>query len=90
VDEYDTARIALGAPVTIVAEGFPSTWEGRIEEIPDSVVGRKLRPEDPRRRVDARVLPVKIAPRSPSLLKLGQRVEVQVEDRSTRLASGTN
>ena len=78
VDEYDTARIALGATVAIVAEGYPAPWQGRIEEIPDAVVGRKLRPEDPGRPIDARVLPVKIRMTRPNPLKLGQRVEVQI------------
>jgi RND family efflux transporter MFP subunit len=78
VDEYDTARVALGAPVAIVAEGYPAPWKGQIEEIPDGVVGRKLRPEDPGRPIDARVLPVKIRMTSPNPLKLGQRVEVRI------------
>jgi multidrug efflux pump subunit AcrA (membrane-fusion protein) len=79
VDEYDTARVSLEAPVTIMAEGFDSSWSGRIEEIPDTVVGRKLRPEDPGRPIDARVLPVKIALDGISPLKLGQRVEVLID-----------
>jgi multidrug efflux pump subunit AcrA (membrane-fusion protein) len=78
VDEYDTARVALGAPVAIVAEGYPTPWRGQIEEIPDAVVGRKLRPEDPGRPIDARVLPVKIHMIGPNPLKLGQRVEVLI------------
>jgi RND family efflux transporter MFP subunit len=79
VDEYDTARVALRAPVTISAEGYETTWQGRVEEIPDAVVSRKLRPEDPGRPIDARVLPVKIAVSSPGPLKLGQRVEVVID-----------
>ena len=86
VDEYDTARVALGAPVAIVAEGFPDSLARPIEEIPDAVVGRKLRPEDPGRPVDARVLPVKIALTGPTPLKLGQRVEVEIEYRAPNLA----
>ena len=79
VDEYDTGRVALGAPVSIVAEGFPGAkWLGSVEEIPDTVVGRRLRPEDPGRPIDSRVLPVKIAFGEPTPLKLGQRVEVEV------------
>jgi RND family efflux transporter MFP subunit len=78
VDEYDTAHISLGAAVAIVAEGYPAPWQGQIEEIPDAVVGRKLRPEDPGRPIDARVLPVKIRMIGPNPLKLGQRVEVQI------------
>ena len=79
VDEYDTGRVALGASVSIVAEGFPGAkWRGSVEEIPDTVVGRRLRPEDPGRPIDSRVLPVKIAFGEPTPLKLGQRVEVEV------------
>jgi RND family efflux transporter MFP subunit len=89
VDEYDTARVALDAPVSITAEGYPSAWEGRIEEIPDAVIGRKLRPEDPGRPIDARVLPVKVKLIGPHPLKLGQRVELRIEA-STVTASGSD
>ena len=79
VDEYDTGRVALGADVLITSEGFPGeSWRGRVEEIPDSVVARRIRPEDPGRPIDARVLPVKIAFAEPTPLKLGQRVEVEI------------
>jgi multidrug efflux pump subunit AcrA (membrane-fusion protein) len=79
VDEFDTSRVRLGAAVAITAEGFDSqAWTGRVEEIPDSVVPRRLRPEDPGRPIDARVLPVKIAFSSANPLKLGQRVEAAI------------
>ncbi len=81
VDEFDTGRIALGAGVTITAEGFPNaSWVGTVEEIPDEVVPRRIRPEDPGRPIDARVLPVKIAFGEATPLKLGQRVEVQIQE----------
>ena len=79
VDEFDTARVALGSPVTITAEGYgPAKWRGTVEEIPDSVVGRRTRPADPGRPIDARVLPIKIAFAEPTPLKLGQRVDVEI------------
>jgi HlyD family secretion protein len=79
VDEFDAARVALGSPVMITAEGYgPTTWRGTVEEIPDSVVGRRTRPADPGRPIDARVLPVKIALTEPTPLKLGQRIEVEI------------
>ncbi|MDR3639114.1 MAG: efflux RND transporter periplasmic adaptor subunit [Isosphaeraceae bacterium] len=79
VDEFDTGRVVLGADVAITAEGFPgASWKGKVEEIPDSVVPRRIRPEDPGRPIDARVLPVKITFSEPTPLKLGQRVEVQI------------
>jgi HlyD family secretion protein len=79
VDEYDVGRIALGTAVAVSAEGFGGqTWAGRVEEIPDEVVGRRLKPEDPGKPSDTRVLLVKIALQEPTPLKLGQRVEVAI------------
>ena len=79
VDEFDAARIALGAAVVVSAEGFDGrTWRGRVEEIPDAVVARRLKPEDPGRPSDTRVLLVKVAFLEPTPLKLGQRVELEI------------
>jgi len=79
VDEFDAARIALGATVVVSAEGFDGqTWRGRVEEIPDAVVARRLKPEDPGRPSDTRVLLVKVAFLEPTPLKLGQRVELEI------------
>lgn len=80
VDEYDAGRIRLGASVRIRAEGYEGDgWAGKVAEIPDAVVGRKLKPLDPGRPEDTRVLLVKIAPDGKTPLKLGQRVEVEIE-----------
>lgn len=79
VDEYDAGKIALGAPVKVRAEGFAGGgWRGRVEEIPDAVVPRRLRPQDPGRPSDTRVLLVKVALEEATPLKLGQRVEVEI------------
>lgn len=79
IDEFDTARIRLGANVDVTAEGFSRTWRGTIEEIPDSVVNRRLNPQDPSKPIDTRVLLVKVAFAEPTPLKLGQRVEVRMD-----------
>ena len=48
VDAYDSGRVALGAEVRITAEGFErASWLAKVEEIPDSVVPRRIRPEIP-------------------------------------------
>jgi HlyD family secretion protein len=79
VDEFDVGRIALGAPARITVEGYDGkTWRGRVEEIPQDVVGRALRPEDPGSPTDTRVLMVKIGLLEPTPIKLGQRVEVEI------------
>jgi RND family efflux transporter MFP subunit len=79
VDEFDIAAVTSGAPATITAEGYPPRgWSGQVEEIADAVVPRHLRPEDPARAGDTRVLRVKVAFKEPCPLKLGQRVEVSI------------
>jgi HlyD family secretion protein len=79
IDEFDASLIRHGAPVQINAEGFDRPWRGTIEEIPDSVVNRRLNPQDPSKPIDTRVLLVKVAFAEATPLKLGQRVEVKIE-----------
>lgn len=79
VDEFDSARMHLGADVQVSAEGFDRTWRATIEEIPDAVVNRRLNPQDPAKPIDTRVLLVKVAFAEPTPLKLGQRVEVRID-----------
>lgn len=79
IDEFDVARIRQGATVQVSAEGFERVWRGTIEEIPDAVVNRRLKPQDPSKPIDTRVLLVKVAFDEPTPLKLGQRVEVRIE-----------
>jgi RND family efflux transporter MFP subunit len=81
VDEFDVARISEGDEVVIKAEGYGVSWRGKVEEIPDRVAARTLRPDDPGRPTDTRVLLVKIGQTSPITLKLGQQVEVEIYPR---------
>ena len=79
VDEYDAGRIALGQSVEVRAEGYDGQrWQGVVEEIPDAVSGRVLKPQDPGRPSDTRILLVKIRLGEPTPLKLGPRVEVAI------------
>lgn len=79
VDEFDAGRVSLKAPVKVTAEGFTGeSWNGTVEEIPDAVMGRRLKPQDPGRPSDTRVLLVKVALDEKTPLKLGQRVEVEI------------
>ncbi len=80
LDEFDAGRVRLNDDVRITAEGYDATaWRGRVEEIPDTVVGRRLKPQDPGKPEDTRVLLVKVALLEPTPLKLGQRVEIRIE-----------
>ncbi|MCE1228476.1 MAG: efflux RND transporter periplasmic adaptor subunit [Firmicutes bacterium] len=78
IDEFDLSRIRVGAPVTVRAEGQAGSWKGHVEEIPTNVTGRRLRPQDPSRPADTRVLLVKVALNESTPLKLGQRVELEI------------
>jgi HlyD family secretion protein len=79
VDEYDASRVQLGAEVGVTAEGYDGVaWRGVVEEIPDAVVPRSLKPNDPGRPSDTRVLKVKVRLAEKTPLKLGQRVEVEI------------
>jgi|CXWL01.1.fsa_nt_gi RND family efflux transporter MFP subunit len=79
VDELDTSRIVAGVPVRVTAEGYvDQSWSGRVEEIPDAVVPRRSKPQDPGKPSDTRVLLVKIALDGKTPLRLGQRVEVEI------------
>ncbi|MFZ5894804.1 MAG: efflux RND transporter periplasmic adaptor subunit [Myxococcota bacterium] len=79
VVEFDAGRVKLGASATIHAEGFAGAFGAHVEEIPDSVVPRRMRPEAPGRPIDVRVLLVKLKLDGPVPMKLGQRVEIRIE-----------
>jgi HlyD family secretion protein len=88
VDEFDIESVAAGAVATITAEGYPPRhFRAEVEEIADVVVPRRLRPDDPGRSTDTGVLRVKVAFREPCTLKLGQRVEIAIDDAAARAAA---
>ncbi len=78
VDEFDVSRLQVGSAVQVGTEGTKATWRGRIEELPDGVGPRRLKPQDPARPTDIRVLLVKVAMDEPTPLKLGQKVELRI------------
>jgi RND family efflux transporter MFP subunit len=79
-DEADAGSLGVGASVAISAEGYPgATWRGSVEEIADSVTLRKLKPQDPSRPTDTRILSVKIAFAEKTPLKLGTTVELRIQ-----------
>jgi HlyD family secretion protein len=79
-DEADADALGTGAPVSITCEAFPGrAWRGRLEEIPRSVTLRRLKPQDPGRPTDTRILAVKVAFAEPTPLKLGATVELKIE-----------
>ncbi len=79
-DEADAAGVAAGAAVTITADGYPGkTWRGTVEEVADSMTLRKLKPQDPGRPTDTRILAVKVAFVEQTPLRLGTTVELRIQ-----------
>ncbi|HEY2587457.1 MAG TPA: efflux RND transporter periplasmic adaptor subunit [Tepidisphaeraceae bacterium] len=79
VNEFDGAAVVPGGRAFVTAEGFPGVrWPATVEEVPQVVVTRQLRPQDPGRPTDSGVVLVKLALPEPTPLRLGQRVEVRI------------
>jgi multidrug resistance efflux pump len=80
IDEFDALRVPTGDHVQITAAGNPGIdWPGTVEEVPDAISQRRLKPQDPARPTDANILLAKIRLDGPTPLKLGQRVELEVQ-----------
>lgn len=77
--EADADRVTIGADVEIRADGFPgASFRGRVEEIPGSVTLRRIKPQDPARPTDVRVLALKVAFVGKTPLKLGSTVDLVI------------
>ncbi len=77
--EADADRVKIGAEVEIRADGFPGrSFRGRVEEIPGNVTLRRIKPQDPARPTDVRVLALKVAFEEKAPLKLGSTVDLVV------------
>ena len=77
--EADAPRVKLGAEVEIREDGFRAqTSRGRVEEIPGNVTVRRIKPQDPSRPTDVRVLSLKVAFAEKTPLKLGTTVDLVV------------
>lgn len=91
VNEFDGAGLAPGLKAYVTAEGFPGTrWPAIVEEVPQVVVTRQLRPQDPGRPTDSGVILVKLALDAPAPLRLGQRVEVTIEPGPVTASQGAS
>jgi len=77
--EADADRVTIGAEVEIRSDGFPGrSFRGRVEEIPGSVTLRRIKPQDPSRPTDVRVLALKVTFEGKTPFKLGSTVDLVV------------
>ena len=78
-DEADAGALAVGSAVEVTADGYPGqAWKGTVEEVADSVTLRALKPQDPGRPTDTRILAVKVALAERTPLRLGTTVELRI------------
>jgi multidrug resistance efflux pump len=79
VDETDTAKITLGDAVEVRSDAYPGTvYKGEVAEISDYIGVRKVRPNNPAKNVDMKVIQVKIKLAEDTPLKPGMTVDVKI------------
>lgn len=79
VDEQDIGRLAAGGEAEIRADAFPDDlFSGRVAQTSGILGRKKLRSDDPRERMDAKVLEVMIDLDPSPRLKPGVTVEVKI------------
>lgn len=79
VDEADIARVAVGQRGFATAEAFgDQRFAGRVEQIVGELGRKRVRIDDPRARVDTRVLEVVFALDGPAALPLGLRMDLHL------------
>jgi len=80
VDETDIGSLAVGQPARITADAYPGrVFQGKIYEIGQMIGKRKIRPEDPTRMQDMKVLETKIDVTDGGKdLKLGMTTDVKI------------
>ncbi|MFH1561892.1 MAG: efflux RND transporter periplasmic adaptor subunit [Nitrospirota bacterium] len=79
-DETDLGRIKLRTPVEISSDAYPErVFEGWVERVSDYIGTRGIRPNDPAKNLDMKVIQVKIGLKEKGLFKPGQSVDVRIK-----------
>ncbi len=79
VDETDVGKIKVGDPADVTSDAYPGLIiKGEIVEIADYVGVRKVKPNNPAKNLDMKVIQVKILLREKTPLRLGMTVDVKI------------
>lgn len=80
VDETDVGKLSIGQRAEVTADAYPGrVFPGRVYEMGQSVGKRKVKPEDPAKIQDMKVLEVKVEiTEGGDELKLGMTVDVRI------------
>lgn len=85
IDELDISRVVSGSPVRVYPDAYPDeVYLGKVARL-SGMLGRKnMRSDDPRERMDAKVLEVEIELAASERLKPGSSVQVKIDSRRLR------
>lgn len=92
VDETDVERVRTGIPVEITSSAYPDkVFEGVVQEISDYVGPRKVKPNNPVKNLDMKVVQVKIELKEKTPFRLGMSVDVKIvpKDQTDRMLEGS-
>lgn len=79
VDETDIGRVRIGNPVEVTSDAYPAVvFKGEVQEISDYVGVRKIRPNNPAKNLDMKVIEVKIELKDRDAFKPGMTVDVKI------------
>ena len=79
VDETDIGRVVLGSSVEVTSDAYPGrVFRGRIAEIAEYVGARKIRPNEPAKNLDVKVVQVKVTLQDKNPFLLGMGVDVRI------------
>ncbi len=79
VDETDIGRIKVGDAAEVRSDAYPGKiFKGEIQEIFDYVGPRKVKPNNPAKNLDMKVVQVKILLKEKVPFKLGMTVDVKI------------
>ncbi|MBI5199842.1 MAG: efflux RND transporter periplasmic adaptor subunit [Nitrospirae bacterium] len=84
VDETDIGRIQIGDSVEVTSDTYPGRiFKGEVQEISDYVGVRKIRPNNPAKNLDMKVIQVKIKLREKPPFKLGMTIDIRIMPKET-------
>lgn len=85
VDETDLGRIKIGDSVNVTSDAYPGKdFKGEVQEISDYVGIRNIKPNNPAKNIDMKVIQVKITLKEKTPFKIGMTVDVRIMPKGDR------